>query len=137
MSTAPVDVIRELSRRLDGGDRTAIGDLVAPDMVNHAAGPQGAEGLGLILDVIEHDLGPVAVEHHHLIADGELVAQHLTLVGTHKASTMPLLTGVPVTGAPVRWTFIHLWRVVDGRVVEHWATRDDVGLLAQLGAWPR
>jgi len=26
--------------------------------------------------------------------------------------------------------------VVDGQIVEHWACRDDLGLLHQIGAWP-
>ena len=34
------------------------------------------------------------------------------------------------------WTFLHLFRVEDGQLAEHWACRDDVGLLHQLGAWP-
>ena len=49
---------------------------------------------------------------------------------------MPLLAGVDATGTDVTWTYVHIWRVVDGRVVEHWACRDDVGLLRQVGAWP-
>ena len=69
-----------------------------------------------------------------LVADGDLVAQHLTLHGTHRASTMPLLADTPVSGRPVAWTFMHLWRVEDGLIVEHWACRDDMGLLEQVRA---
>jgi lactoylglutathione lyase len=29
-------------------------------------------------------------------------------------------------------TFIHIWRVADGVIVEHWACRDDMGLVEQL-----
>lgn len=32
------------------------------------------------------------------------------------------------------WTFIHIWRVVDGQIVEHWACRDDMTLLEQHAA---
>ena len=35
------DVVAEFFRRQEEGDETALDDLVAPDMVNHAAGPQG------------------------------------------------------------------------------------------------
>ena len=49
---------------------------------------------------------------------------------------MPLLAGVEDTGTDVTWTYVHIWRVVDGWVVEDWACRDDVGLLHQVGAWP-
>ena len=49
---------------------------------------------------------------------------------------MPLLAGTAPTGVEVSWTFIHIWRVENGRIVEHWACRDDLGLLQQIGAWP-
>ena len=109
-------------------------------MVNHAAGParQGREGWKQIIENIRTDLGSdFSVEHHHLIAEGDLVAHHMTIRGHHQASTMPLLSGVMVTDSDVTWTYVHIWRVVDGQVVEHWACRDDVGLLRQVGGWPR
>jgi predicted ester cyclase len=46
---------------------------------------------------------------------------------------MPLLVRVPPSGRPVAWRFIHIWRVADGLIVEHWACRDDMGLLEQVG----
>jgi predicted ester cyclase len=100
--------------------------------VNHAAGPQGREGLRQILQTIEHDLGPISFEQHHLVADGDLVVQHVTMHGTHQGSTMPLLSDLPASGRPAAWRFIHIWRVAGGMVVEHWACRDDMGLVEQL-----
>ena len=108
------DVVEEMFRRQQAGDDAALDDLVAADMVNHAAGPQGRDGLKRILSTIDDDLGPVTVEQHHLIGDGDLVAQHLTVHGTHRASTMPLLADTPVSGRPTAWTFIHIWRVATG-----------------------
>ena len=125
-------VVEEMFRRQQAGDDTAVDDLVAADMVNHAAGPQGRDGLKLILRTIDDDLGPVTVEQHHLIGEGDLVAQHLTMHGTHRASTMPLLANAPISGRPTAWKFIHIWRIADGMIVEHWACRDDMGLLEQL-----
>ena len=133
----PKEIVEELFRRLAAGDDTAVDEFVAEDMVNHAAGPQrqGREGWKQIIANIDNDLGRGG-ENHHLIAEGDLVAHHMTLTGTHQASTMPLLTGVPVTHQPVRSTYIHIWRIADGKIAEHWACRDDVGLLRQVGAWP-
>jgi predicted ester cyclase len=128
---SPKQVVAELLRRQQAGLDAVVDDLVAEDMVNHAAGPQGREGLQRILRTIEDDLGPVTVEQHHLIA-GDLVAQHLTLHGTHRGSTMPLLAGTAVSGRPAAWRFIHIWRVADGVIVEHWACRDDMDLLEQV-----
>jgi lactoylglutathione lyase len=126
------DVVQELFLRRAAGDDSVLEELVSVDMVNHAAGPQGREGLRRILQTIDDDLGPVSVEQHHLIGEGELVAQHMTLHGTHRASSMPLLTGVQVSGRPAAWTFMHIWKVADNMIVEHWACRDDMGLLRQL-----
>ena len=126
------DVVEELFRRQREADETVLDDLVATDMVNHAGGPQGREGLKWILRTIEVDLGPIELEQHHLIAEGSLVVQHVTVHGTQRASTMPLLAEAPAAGRPAAWTFIHIWRVADGMLVEHWACRDDMGLLVQL-----
>jgi lactoylglutathione lyase len=132
----PRAVVEELFRRQRTGDDAVLDELVAENLVNHAAGPQGREGLRQILATIRHDLGDTEVEHRHLIAEGDLVAQHVRLRGVHQASTMPLLAGLEPTATEVTWTFIHIWRVVEGQIVEHWACRDDLGLLHQLGAWP-
>jgi lactoylglutathione lyase len=139
VAVEPKAVIEELFRRGTAGDESVIDESVAEEMVNHAAGParQGREGWKQIIATIRTDLGAdFSVEHHHLIAEGDLVAHHMTISGHHQASTMPLLAGVTATGADVTWTYVHIWRVVDGQVVEHWACRDDVGLLRQVGGWP-
>ena len=54
----PLEVVREYADRLSNGDLDVLDDLVATDMVNHAAGLQGREGLRTILTIVEHDLGP-------------------------------------------------------------------------------
>lgn len=126
------DVVAEMIERQRASDDAVLDDLVAEDMINHAAGPQGRDGLRQILTTINNDLGPVTVEQHHLIGDGDLVAQHLTLHGTHRASTMPLLADLAVSERAAAWTFIHIWRVDNGLIVEHWACRDDMGLREQL-----
>ncbi|HEX4019278.1 MAG TPA: ester cyclase [Frankiaceae bacterium] len=45
---------------------------------------------------------------------------------------MSLVADADVSGRAVAWTFMHLWRVDDGVIVEHWACGDDTGLLEQL-----
>ncbi len=140
MSRDPKSVVAELFRRIEADDLSAIDDLMAEDMVNHAApGRPAREGWKQILSIVKIDLGADStIEHHHLFGEGELVAHHMTIRGRHEASTMPLLAaaGAIPTGGDVAWTYIHIWRVVDGMIVEHWACRDDVGLVRQVGAWP-
>lgn len=127
-----LDAVERVARQ----DPAAIEEFVAENLVNHAAGPQGRAGLNAIFATVNHDLAETSVETHHLFAQGDLVTHHMTLHGIHRASTMPLLQGVEPAGQAVRWTYVHIWRAEDGKLVEHWACRDDLGLLHQLGAWP-
>ena len=133
---SPVDLVKQLWQRAEAGDEGALDELVAADLRNHASSQQGREGLRRIMAVIRHDLGDYRAEHHSTFGDGDHVTHHVTLHGVHTSSTMPLLQGVPPSGRAVAWTFIHIWRAQDGLLTEHWACRDDVGLLAQVGAWP-
>ena len=136
MHRSAVDLLKELWARTEAGDDSAFAELVADSLVNHAAGPQGLAGLRAVLEVVRQDLGDPRPEHHGMFGSGSVATHHVTLHGTHVGSTMPLLQGVEVTGRGVAWTYIHIWRSSDGQLAEHWACRDDVGLLAQLGAWP-
>jgi predicted ester cyclase len=135
MSTA-VDVVREVFSRLGEGDESVLDELVAEDYVNHAATPQGREGWRETIHHVGSDLRRTGTDFHHLFGDEEFACLHMTMRGVHEASTMPLLTGVAVTGREVTWEYIHIFRVANGHLAEHWAARDDVGLLRQLGAWP-
>jgi predicted ester cyclase len=50
--------------------------------------------------------------------------------------TGPLM-GMPRTNKPFSVQHIHIFRVSDdGKLIEHWANRDDVGAMAQLGLLP-
>lgn len=132
---SPGALVQEFSRLVADGDDAGF-DLLAPDFINHAAGPQGRDGLRLTMSVIAADLADIEFHEDRIVVEGDLVVQEVRLVGTHVGSTMPLLTGIAPTGVRATWTFVHTWRIADGLIAEHWATRDDLGLLVQLGAWP-
>ena len=131
----PKETVLSFHNAADRRDLAAF-ELVAEDLIQHAAGPQGREGLQQTLTTLDHDLDHPTATLHRVIAQDDLVVVHLTLHGHHVASSMPLLADLPPTRKAVAWDFIHIWRVADELIVEHWACRDDVGLLAQVGGWP-
>jgi predicted ester cyclase len=131
----PEEIVVAFHQALERRDGAAF-EMVAEDLVQHAAGPQGRNGLRQTLATLDGDLDHPTATIHRVIAQDDLVVVHLTMHGRHAASTMPLLVHLPPTGNAVAWDFIHIWRVADGLLVEHWACRDDVGLLAQVGGWP-
>jgi predicted ester cyclase len=131
----PAETVVAFHEALEHPDDSAF-DLIAEDFIQHAAGPQGRRGLRQTLATLEHDLDRPTATVHRVVAQDDLVVVQLTMHGRHVASTMPLLAGIPPTGDAIAWDFIHIWRVAEGVIVEHWACRDDVGLLAQVGGWP-
>jgi hypothetical protein len=44
---------------------------------------------------------------------------------------------MPTTGKRFAVQHIHIFRLDQGKVKEHWAVRDDLGLARQLRLWPR
>lgn len=43
---------------------------------------------------------------------------------------------MPATSKHATWSEIHILRVADERVVEHWGVADQLGMLVQLGVIP-
>jgi len=64
-----------------------------------------------------------------LVAEGDKVVVRFTMHGTHHGT----LLGVPPTGKRIRVTGISIYRLVDGKVAEHWEEGDRLGLFQQLG----
>ena len=52
-----------------------------------------------------------------------------TSSGTHRGEFM----GVPPSGKRVAVSGMHIMRLADGKIVEHWSFSDQVGMMRQLG----
>lgn len=72
----------------------------------------------------------VTVEYQ--IAEGDMVLTRWRFEGTN---TGPL-HGLPPTGREVSVTGFHVYRIVDGRIVEIWAQGDTLAFGRQLGLIP-
>lgn len=127
-------VMRYIGEVWNRHDLDAIDGLVSPGYVNHAAGTEeyrhgGARRLWeWVLSVFPDHRFDV----EDAVAEGNTVAVRGTMSGTHEGE----LFGIPPTGARVAAQQSRWFRVVDGRVAEHWAVRDDLGMLRQLGVTP-
>ena len=64
-----------------------------------------------------------------IIAEGDKVVSRGTFCGTHRGELM----GMPPTGKQVTFAVIHIDRIVDGKIVEHWGQADVFGMMQQLG----
>lgn len=71
---------------------------------------------------------------HHTIEtelrEGELIACVMTVRATHQGPFM----GVAPTGRDVQFLLVWIERIVDGKVLQHWALPDFLSIFRQLGA---
>ncbi len=81
-------------------------------------------------------------EINEAVVDGDLVVVHATMSGRH---TGPFVSydpagavdaAMPPTGKSFSITQTHWFRVADGKVIDHWANRDDLALAKQAGWIP-
>ncbi len=67
-----------------------------------------------------------------MIAEGDKVAARMTSSGTHEGE----FVGIPPTGKRISVQHVHWFRLGDGKVVEQWSVRDDLGQMQQMGVIP-
>jgi predicted ester cyclase len=66
------------------------------------------------------------------ICQGDKVVARVTMHGRHVGE----LLGQPPTGRQFATEQIHIYRLQDGKVIEHWSVRDDLGQALRLGPFP-
>src|SRR6266700_842437 len=117
------------------GDAAAADHLVAPDLVEHAAVPLCATGPETIKQVAawcQITLPDVHFCIDDMVAEGDRVMVRLTLTGTNQGE----LQWRPPTGKRIAQPQLHVFRLFDGKMVDNWEVRDDLGMMQQLGVVP-
>ena len=109
-----------------------VDELATEDFLNHPAIHQQQRGRQNLKDVVrmfEGAFPDFRYEVEDMVDEGDKVAVRDVFTGTHEGNFM----GIPATGNHVTMQTIHIFRFEDGRMAEHWAVRDDLGMMRQLG----
>jgi predicted ester cyclase len=119
---------------LRGHDRTALAELVSPDVLVHPtampceAGFYAAAGMEEWLGAQWAAFPDLTVVDDLSVASGDIVAVHWHALGTSRGAFM----GLDPTGQGVGFTGISMYRVEAGRIAEVWETRNTLAILHQL-----
>ena len=111
--------------------------LVHPDVTNHQPDREPEHGLEVFRTAVQGVMGAVpdsAWKTLRLVADGDFVVCHNTWTGTYGGTAFRGVT--TPQGKSFSVEHIHIYRLAEGKIAEHWVVRDDLGMMLQLGAIP-
>lgn len=121
-------------RNLDACD-----EMMAVDFVEHAPAPfatnapgrvNGPEAMRETVRWLTKQFPDIHFGVESIVADGDLVVARVISEGTNTGR----LNGVlPPSGKAFRAVQCHWFRVQNGKLAEHWAVRDDLTAMLQLG----
>jgi len=128
-------IVRSYTELTNARDLEGAFAHFSPSFVDHAVRPgmpSGIHGTRLLLNMLFTAFPDLRATIEDIIAEGDKVVDRMTCEGTHQGIFM----GAPPTGKRVKWSFIDINRIVDGKVVEHWVEVDTMGIMQQLGLVP-
>ena len=126
------DTVLKFYQAFDNRNIEQAFNLLAPNFVAHMAGiPESLDSNGFRKFGMEfysafadgqHQFDEIIVEGNKVVTCGTFTARHL---GEFQ--------GLPPTGKQIEISIMHIDRVEDGLIVEHWGQGDAQGLMQQLG----
>ena len=126
-------VRRFIAEVLNGDNLPALDELVAADYVDHAIPPQmppNRESMRQLLVMLRSVFPDIHYATEDVIAADDKVVVRFTRCGTQRGEFM----AIAPSGHVVQWTGVDIFRIEDGKIVEHWNNFDQLGMLQQLGA---
>lgn len=112
------------------GRSESVDDLVAPDFVSHTWGmtEDGPAKLKATIERLSTTLRDAEFTVDDLIAEDDRVAARLTA----SATVVDEFMGMPAAGKRYTIGEIHIFRIRDGKMVEHWHQYDTAGMMRQI-----
>jgi len=129
-------VIREFTRIFKNEHNVeGVTHLFHADFTHHFRMPVafGMEGFQQVGRMMNGAFPDVVVTEEDLIAESDKVVERSSAVATHKGSLM----GEKPTDERIHWTEIHVYRLREGKICEHWVEMSTMELFQQIGALPQ
>ena len=128
-------LVQEFEDLINARDLDTALTLFGSDYVDHVPSiglPPGIEGVSAFFTMQFTAFPEGRITTRDTIAEGDRVVTRMSGEFTHLGEFM----GVPPTGKHVSWSWIDIWRVANGKFVEHWTEADMMSVIQQLGVLP-
>jgi len=134
MTTDPKAVVKRFfDEAINRRNLALLDELLAPDfrgnILEDEQTSNSREELKEMLAMVFEAFPDYHQTIHDWIVEDEKVVARWTTRGTHRGE----YNGIAPTGKVIREHGIDIFRVVDGKVVEHWVELDLLGIYQQMG----
>ena len=127
---------RLVKEGINTGNWAVMEEIIAPNAVDHSLPPgipNNREGFKMFMAGFRAAFPDLTYTIEDEIAEGDKVYNLSMGTGTMKGD----FQGMKASGKKATWQEMHVVRFdASGKVVEHWATVDQVSMLTQLGFMP-
>lgn len=115
------------------GDETILTEAFTADHLDHVSGQRGVEIMRTVRSWITASFADAEYVVHAVTTDRDMVMLWFSSHACHVGNGgFPQLAGREPTGRTVVAEAVHIFRIRNGKLAEHWAVRDDLGVLRQL-----
>jgi len=121
-------VRRFITEIFEQGDLESVDELCADDFIGHTWGNADKAGLRQAMGRVSKGLADAHFQIEDMIAEDDRVAVRVTATARQVGEFM----GVPASGRSYQIGEIHIFRVRDGKVAEHWHEYNPAALMKQL-----
>ena len=131
-------VQRHFEELLNGWSLDLVDEIFSPDYVHHHPDRDnlkpGIDGVKQFLAQAAAAFPDSRIVIEDICAEGDKVWVRTSSESTHLGDYL----GLPATGKKIRKRSMDIFRIRDGKFIEHWDIMDDLGIWLQLGlAEPR
>ena len=113
---------------------TSVLSRFSPEFSDNVSGQRGLDIFTTVGGWFEESFAERTVQRHLVTHNADTVMIWYTMRGRHIGNGFPRLEGLPIRGNRVTWPQVHIFRLDDDLVVEHWAVRDDAAMLDAVTA---
>src|SRR5262245_25567609 len=128
-------IVRRYREAHNANTMDALDEIIAADLISHntlPGLPPGREGGKMAHQGFLAAFPDGQTTTEELIAEGDRVVERYSFRGTNSGSFL----GMPPTGRTVQSQSISIYRIANGKIVEHWGENDVIGVMTQLGLMP-
>jgi len=119
---------------INQGNEAVFDELVDPNIIENGEMPPGLEpnreGVKQLFRMLRSAFPDLHFQVDEMIAADDKIVVRLTVSGTNEGSFM----NMPPTGNKVSFKAVDIFRLANGKVVEHWGIEDNAKMMQQLGA---